>query len=89
MTKQALQDLQRALDVANARIQQHSGEARFWRDACLRQMSIAERDHGDNPQRMAFLLGRIAEGPSRPKEGVCSLKFVKDAALIAQGGENE
>ena len=56
-------------------------EARFWRDACRRQADLASRDHQDSPQRMAFLLGRIAEGPTRPPQGVCSLPQVGDAAL--------
>jgi hypothetical protein len=56
-------------------------EARFWREACQRQADLAARDHIDRPERMAFLLGRIAEGPERPAQGVMALSYVQDEAL--------
>lgn len=56
-------------------------EARFWREACQRQAEIAARDHGGSAQRMAFLLGKISEGPQRPADGILALSYVQDEAL--------
>ena len=61
-------------NIADELMRQARAEARFWREACIRQAELArEVAHysGANAKEvMAFTLGRIAEGPTRPAQGV-------------------